>query len=335
MVEHIKGDNRMKKLKSKIKQYRRYGYKTIWKKIGGLFAILDCILTQILLGSSPEEYIVLELWRKSFREKRTYLFVKRNTRIYNYVKSHVTAEQFAQIGNKFAFNQFFNQYVRREYLNAAEADENTVREFIEKHGVVLAKKLSNTQGKGILKITKEDIDPDLLKKMISGSYLLEEFIIQHKSISKINSSSVNTIRVATAVDSEGCAHIVGACLRCGVPGNYVDNFHAGGVAYPIDVDTGVVVNAGKNNSNLKQYIVHPGSCSMMLGFRIPNWDVLVHQVRKAAEMVPEMLFLGWDIAVTEDGVDFVEANIGQSASLIQLDHKGRLEMIRKLLPIRF
>ena len=72
---------------------------------------------------------------------------------------------------------------------------------------------------------------------------------------------------------------------------------------------------------------------MMMGFHIPNWKELVSQVLKAAEMVPEMLFLGWDIAVTEEGFDFVEANIGQSSSVLQLDHKGKLEMMRKILPI--
>ena len=247
----------MKKIKNTINKYRSYGYKTIWKKIGGVFAIFDCILSQILLGSSPEEYIVLELWRKSFRERKTYLLKRKNIAIYRYVKSHVTAEQFAQIGNKFVFNRFFNQYVLREYLNAAEADENSVRAFIERHGVVVAKLLSNTQGKGMLKISKEEIDSDLLKKLIAGKYLLEEIIVQHPDLSKVNSSSVNTVRISTAIDSQGHAHIVGACLRCGAAGSYVDNFHSGGVAYPIDVDMGVVINAGKNNSNLVQYIVHP------------------------------------------------------------------------------
>lgn len=323
----------MKKIQNIINTYRRYGYKTIWKKIGGVSAMLDCILSQILLGSTPEEYIVLELWRKRFRERRTYLFERRNKKIYHYVKSHVTADQFAQIGNKFVFNRFFNQYVLREYLDAAEADENSVRAFIEEHEVVVAKLLSNTQGKGMLKISKEEIDSDLLKKLITGKYLLEEIIVQHPDLSKINSSSVNTVRIATAIDSQGHAHIVGACLRCGAAGSYVDNFHSGGVAYPIDVDMGVVINAGKNNSNLEQYVVHPGSGVMMIGFQIPHWKEIVSHVLTAAEMVPEMLFLGWDIAVTEEGFDFVEANIGQSASVIQLDHKGRLEMIRKILPI--
>lgn len=325
----------MKKIRSIIEQYKTYEYKAIWKKIGGIYAILDCVATQVFLGSTAEEYIALEFWRKSFRERKKYLLARRNFRIYHYVKSHVTAEQFAHIGNKLSFNRLFKQYLHRDFLYAAEADEDTVRVFIEKHGVILAKLLSNTQGKGILRLTKEDIDDALLKRLISGEYLLEEYIVQHPDFSKINSSSVNTVRITTAIDSKGHAHIVGACLRCGAAGSYVDNFHAGGIAYPIDTDVGVVIGAGKTPTSLEQYNVHPGSDIYMIGFKIPNWDILVSQVTKAAEVVPEMLFLGWDIAVTEGGFDIIEANIGQSGSVIQLDHKGRLKMLEDILPITF
>ena len=322
------------RLKRTIKAYRKYGYHEIWRKIGGVYAILDCAVTQLRLGTTPEEYISLEFWRKSNREKAKYISYRIDQTIYHYVKSHVTAEQFWRIGDKLQFNRFFGDFIHRDYLNAAEVDEASVRAFIEKHGVILAKRVSQTQGKGILRIAKEDIDSELLKKLISEGYLLEERIVQHHALASINDSSVNTIRVGTAIDSQNHARIIGACLRCGAPGSYVDNFHAGGIAFPIDTDLGVVINRGITNTSLDHPAVHPGSGVQMIGFSIPNWKELTDLVIKASEMVPEMLFLGWDIAVTEDGVEFIEANIGADSTVLELDHKGKLDMIRRILPIR-
>ena len=325
----------LKKLRKTINEYRQFSYQDVWKRIGGVSALLDCMTSQLFLGTCPSNYIYLEFWRKSHWERKTYLLSRKRNRIYHYLKSHTTAEQFARIKNKLQFNRFFRDFIHREFLYAAECDEETIRAFIEKHGVILAKEEAKMMGKGIRRITKEEADSALLKQLISGQYLLEEYIVQHPALAKINSSSVNTVRIATVIDAQKHAHVAGACLRCGAPGSYVDNFHAGGVAYPIDTDLGIVVNVGKSANALDRFFVHPGSDIPMIGFQIPNWDILISQVIKAAEMVPEMLFLGWDIAITEDGVEFVEANTCQDSDLFQFDHKGKRELILNYLPVQY
>ena len=44
-----------------------------------------------------------------------------------------------------------------------------------------------------------------------------------------------------------------------------------------------------------------------------------------------MIYLGWDIAITEDGVDFIEANFGHGVDVIQYDNVGKKEIMRKYL----
>lgn len=52
----------------------------------------------------------------------------------------------------------------------------------------------------------------------------------------------------------------------------------------------------------------PGTEILMLGFQIPNYSILIDTIRKAAEDIPQIRYIGWDVAITEDAVDLIEAN---------------------------
>ena len=99
----------------------------------------------------------------------------------------------------------------------------------------------------------------------------------------INPSSVNTIRVATARDSQGKVHILGASLRAGGKGNVVDNFHAGGEQYFIDVETGVVSHAGSTFAGEKGICFSPSTGKKMIGLEIPHCNTVVETVKAAAK----------------------------------------------------
>ena len=74
----------------------------------------------------------------------------------------------------------------------------------------------------------------------------------------------------------------------------------------------------------------------MIGFRIPNWDIVMRQAVKAAELVPEMNIIGWDIAITKDGPVIIEGNEYPSYGLVQYylfnDEKtGHLKELESIL----
>ena len=46
----------------------------------------------------------------------------------------------------------------------------------------------------------------------------------------------------------------------------------------------------------------------MLGFQIPNWNVLLQEVEEAAKLLPQCRFIGWDVAITEMGIELIEGN---------------------------
>ena len=143
--------------------------------------------------------------------------------------------------------------------------------------------------------------------MKTNDLLLEECITQHPSMS-FNNTSVNTIRVYSVLDRQGKAHILKAVLRAGVGDSVVDNFHSGGVIYPVNIEHGFIEASGVRRLDRKEVIIHPGTDIIMLGFKIPHWEQLIETVKMMAESLPQVRYIGWDMVITPEGVDMIEAN---------------------------
>lgn len=69
---------------------------------------------------------------------------------------------------------------------------------------------------------------DFLNYQYRQDFLIQEYFEQSKFTASFNSSSVNTIRMATYRDRTGIVHPLGAGMRIGGRGSVVDNAHAGG-----------------------------------------------------------------------------------------------------------
>lgn len=196
----------------------------------------------------------------------------------------------------------------------------------------MAKPSKGTTGAGIEKLAVTDFNSgsDLLRYLKRRRLdLLEEYIYQNEQMSRLNPSSVNTVRIMTLVDKEGEVKLLGAILRIGV-GKPVDNFDAGGIAAPIDLDSGNVKKyaVSKSIRNRNEYLEHPSSLEKIEGFSIPMWEEIVELVVSACHVMPEVRTVGWDIAVTEDDVLLVEGNDNWCKVLFQRSHgEGARELI--------
>ncbi|MGM9614319.1 MAG: sugar-transfer associated ATP-grasp domain-containing protein [Oscillospiraceae bacterium] len=316
-------------ISTKIRNFKRMIDQMNWDSItGGSKA--DFLLKLVLFGISGEQYFSNELYKANLRICSTFLTRRDNAKIGAEMKSVATKEEWDWIANKYQFNTKFAKFIKREYLHI---DESTLEEeivaFIRKHGTVLSKELNNTQGKGIKRISFDPTTTQaVVKELRQGEHLVEQFIVQHSDMIKINPTSVNTIRIGTVLDKNHKAHVIGATLRAGGKDKFVDNFHSGGVAYPVDFESGIVCGKGRNNTSGTGFIRHPSTDFKVLGFEVPNYDIAKKTVMEAAEMLDKLYYIGWDVAITPDGVELIEANIGQAADVIQLDLIGKRKWIR-------
>ena len=220
--------------------------------------------------------------------------------------------------NKVAFNRFFAAYVRRPWLYCREASEADIRAFIDAQPRILVKQVEAMQGQGIRELDKTADAAPLARQLAGQNVLLERWIEQHPDLC-FGGSSVNTIRVTTVRDQERTVHLLKAVLRCGVGSSIVDNFTAGGVVYPLDLETGVIEGGGTRKHCLAegQILVHPGTELSMTGRAIPFWKETLEMIREAAVKIPNLRLIGWDVAITPDGPELVEGNTRPGPALLE------------------
>jgi hypothetical protein len=103
----------------------------------------------------------------------------------------------------------------------------------------------------------------------------------------------------------------------------VDNFAKGGLVAPIDAANGTICGpALQRDESLGVATVdrHPDSGAEFTGFRIPMWTEVVALAIKAHEAFPSLHFIGWDIAILQQGLVLIEGNAPFSADSVVLPH---------------
>lgn len=101
--------------------------------------------------------------------------------------------------------------------------------------------------------------------------------------------------------------------------------------YEVDLKTGIVCTCGQSKNNSKNYI-HPGTDMIMLGYRIPNWDMVIEESQCAAECLPQIRIIGWDVAITETGIELIEGNHNPDYELFEfLGSTGYYQKIKEIL----
>ncbi|MBR0161999.1 MAG: hypothetical protein IJQ02_12050 [Oscillospiraceae bacterium] len=295
-----------------------------------LFCVkMDALRCYTFYGAPVSQYIGFGMYKMNRFERNQYITTIRTSRL-EPVLNKAPAEEIETLGNKHLFNKAFNKYIHRDWLYTPDSTDDEIRRFLSRHEIAVAKPSGGARGEGVSKLDcgsalqegQAFIDRARAQKLI-----LEVFVRQHPDLSAVNPSSLNTLRISTLRDKQGVVHVIGASLRAGGAGSVVDNLHAGGVQYPVDVETGIVIRGGMTHVGKKGIIFHPSTHMKMIGFQIPNWEQVIANVKEAAAIPPHLRYIGWDVAVTEEGCEFIEANLAQGVNGMQQDGVGKYNII--------
>ncbi len=294
------------------------------------FLCVDFALSAILFGDCVQEYLWASKFRYNLIEKnRCYSRRREFLMCYLYTKTASSEIRF-NLDSKERFYRTYARFLHRETLFAPEHTDVEILEFAQKHVKLIAKPTDTYGGKGVHLVEADALDPEKIRMLREGKFLLEEVVIQHPKMASINPSSVNTVRVTTILDAEGGFHVENTYLRAGYPGFLVDNLTSGGVAYPVDPETGIVVGRGNPTECWKTHLRHPGTGTVMPGFEIPMWKEILQMCEQAAHVQPELRRVGWDIAITPDGPLLIEGN--SITAIVEIDGAQYYKARRYLRP---
>lgn len=139
-------------------------------------------------------------------------------------------------------------------------------------------------------------------------YLIQECFVQSDYIAQFNPTSVNTIRAITYRDvNTGEIHFMGAVLRMGAKGAFIDNATAGGGF--VGIDSNGVLKDKVFDKYARYSSVFNDIDFSKTHFQIPNFEVVKEFAKKISLRVPHMSLFALDIVLDNNNVPkLIEVN---------------------------
>lgn len=221
-------------------------------------------------------------------------------------------------------------------------DIDSLRKLLKNKKTLAIKLLEGEKGKGFLKfeeiegkiyINNKEYSENDFKEFIKqlNGYIVTEYIHGNKEVEKIYDKSLNTIRIMY-INDNGNAYINKALIRIGnSKSGTVDNVSQGGLFSIIDMETGRFEKGYRyENGKLIDVEKHPDTQEKIIG-QIPYWDEIKNKICQIGKYLFELEYLGFDVAVTENGFKIIEINSFQGIDFFQIKYplKGKNEKTKK------
>ena len=265
-----------------------------------LFILFDMTKCGLKYQAGYYDYQEFEFYNLNKEQRETYLTRGKNNEI---IKKFNDKSKFYIFDNKEEMYKIYNKFLKRQWMVLNENNYNDFLDFFKQNKVIIVKPIDGEGGKGIEKyeyINDEESKIVYSSLLFKKQLLVEQCIKQHPDMNKLYNKSVNTLRMFTFY-KDGQAYFLQAILKVG-NGGVVDNFSSGGID-----DEGTVYAEAIDQMDNKYY-KHPISNETIVGFKVPMFKEAVSMVKEAAKVVPEMGYIGWDVAISEDGPVLVEGN---------------------------
>ena len=148
------------------------------------------------------------------------------------------------------------------------------------------------------------------------SFVIQERLKNHQEIIRLTDTEyLQTARITTVMDADGCCHIIQTHLKVITGSNVTDSFDHGrtgnmqAVICPADGVLKSAVTTPPDGSGIKAMDIHPKTGIAINGFRLPLWRQACVLVNETAPKFMPLRTIGWDVALTPRGPVIVEGNI--------------------------
>ena len=270
-----------------------------------ILIVLDMVLCSVVYQAGYLDYQEFEFWSLSSRERRTWITSGNANSI---VVKYNQREYREWFWDKPQFNERFRQHLGRDWLDVRESTIAELEAFTKRNGTIMAKRIDGMSGAGISKHLAsaiDDYESFRAQLLENKQYLVETFLTQHPVMASLSPTSVNSLRMITFFDGTD-VHVMEAVLRMG-NGADVDNYGRGGMYTVIDEMTGIA-HYGAFDKYANTFTVHPISGTSIVGFQVPLYDEVLATLDTVSRIVPQIPYVGWDVAIGEHGPVIIEGN---------------------------
>lgn len=297
------------------------GSKEIAAEIGkpACLIAMDMIICSLKYGAMFTEYRDLDFAHRNVKNRETYITTFFNFKLYDKYNDKEYRNEFH---DKINFLKKFDSLIKRDWIDINNCTDKEMERFLHMHDRCILKSSYGDSGKEVeLYNISPQIDVATFRKYMNvHKYnLVEECLTNHENLAIFNESSLNTIRIVTIRNGNNVEFLF-AGLRVGAAGAVLDNISQGGAVARIDLDSGKINSEffGKKSSNYKSI----GSRKSPLGKKIPFWKEVRQLAANAAQVIPEVRIVAWDICVTKTGPEIIEGNESFGSVIMQVFNKS-------------
>ena len=303
----------MGKVKYLAKRIMKLDYKNMFKiakKVGKkinknyILVLMDMVRCGLKYQAGYYDYQEFEFYNLNKEQRKTYLTRGKNNEI---IKKFNDKSKFYLFDDKAQFCATFDKFLKRKWMVLDGNNFEEFNNFLKENKVIIVKPTDGEGGQGVEKIRfeSEEENKKLYQKLIDNNQtLVEQCIKQHEELNKLYPESVNSMRMFTFY-KDGKSYFLQALLKFG-NGGVVDNFSSGGMYTYVDENGCVYVGAIDKDDNI--FTEHPVTHQPIVGFKVPMFNEAVEMVKEAAKVVPEIGYVGWDIAIGEKEPIMIEGN---------------------------
>lgn len=202
--------------------------------------------------------------------------------------------------------------------------------------VIIKPAVGTEGGKGIVFWSKDDSVEILKNAICNKNVVVQEVLKQHKVLSELHPSSINTIRIMTLCWNND-VYVLSAVVRMGVNGSNVDNASSGGICCGINEDGSLKENAVDQKG--KFFAAHPQG-ARFCDITIPQFDQCKDLVKSLAPRISRISkMVSWDLAINEMGNPvLIEANFSYGSVALHQMCNGPIfgelteEILKKVFP---
>lgn len=296
----------------------------------------DMLMCAKKYGAGYYDYEIFAFYNLNKEQRGTYLTRLKSKKFIEFMND---LEYGHLIDNKDEFYELYKDYIGRGFIKLDDASKEEVRNFVSSREYLFGKLRDKECGIGCERIKVSDYpDFDSLYAYLKekGFCTIEDNIKQHPAMNRLYPNAVNSLRIITVLDSGKVAHCIYMVQKMGLNGSIIDN---NCLFTPVDPETGRIKYPAHSGDTTKGIIYeeHPNTHVKLAGYQIPFAKEAVELCLKAALVVPQVRYVGWDVAITEDGPVIIEGNNYCAHDFWQLpphtpDKVGIIPTLEKYVP---
>jgi hypothetical protein len=203
-------------------------------------------------------------------------------------------------------------------------DMSDIISLLKEKKFLAAKLIGGIGGKGFVKLAFENgsffindnLVPEeqtiqLINELLKSKtgYLLTEYVKTHPALAKFWSYSANSLRIKIFRESHKKPVIFRPVVRFGTTrSGLVDNTASGGIFCEIDPTSGLFKGGVIFTGNKPEKLVHHPDTLLELEGQIPFWHQVLGTMFEICDYLPQLIYMGFDIVVTESGYKIIEIN---------------------------